>query len=163
MYHLIARSINGLTVQILAGLITYLLLALYFRIRHNEKVSIKRVRQLRSEIRNKSRVPEKKLSFLILRSILKFNKIMQKSYQTLLIKRIFFELCHKFGCPERKNHAVFLKRRFSELCHKNHFIFSMRYFLFRADIVFRPVRILGNESHRLRLFPQPSDMSAVMR
>ncbi len=52
VYHIIARSRHGLMVQILAGLITYILLALYFRIRHNEKVSIKRVRQLRSEIRN---------------------------------------------------------------------------------------------------------------
>ena len=39
----------------------------------------------------------------------------------------------------------------------------MRYFLFRADIVFRPVRILGDESHRLRLFQQLTDMSAIMR
>lgn len=52
VYHIIARSRHGLMVQILAGLITYILLALYFRIRHNEKVSIQRVRQLRSEIRN---------------------------------------------------------------------------------------------------------------
>ena len=71
VYHLIARSINGLTVQILAGLITYLLLALYFRIRHNEKVSIKRVRQLRAEIRNKSRVLEK--NFPVTKNIVIFN------------------------------------------------------------------------------------------
>jgi hypothetical protein len=58
--HLIARSKHGLMIQILAGLITYLLLALYFQIRHNEKVSIKRVRQLRAEIRNECRIPEKK-------------------------------------------------------------------------------------------------------
>ncbi len=58
--HLIARSINGLMIQIPAGLITYLLLALYFQIRHNEKVSMKRVRQLRAEIRNECRIPEKK-------------------------------------------------------------------------------------------------------
>ncbi len=60
VYHLIARSKHGLMIQILAGLITYLLLALYFQIRHNEKVSIKRVRQLRAEIRNECRIPEKK-------------------------------------------------------------------------------------------------------
>lgn len=52
VYHIIARSRHGLMVQILAGLITYILLAICFRIRHNEKVSIQRVRQLRSEIRN---------------------------------------------------------------------------------------------------------------
>ncbi len=37
--HIIARSINGLMIQILAGLITYLLLALYFQIRHNVKLT----------------------------------------------------------------------------------------------------------------------------
>jgi len=60
VYHLIVRSKHGLMIQLLAGLITYLLLALYFKIRHNEKVSIKRVRQLRSEIRNEYRIPPKK-------------------------------------------------------------------------------------------------------
>ena len=39
-------------VQILAGLITYLLLAIYCRKQFNEKVSIKRVRQLRTAILN---------------------------------------------------------------------------------------------------------------
>jgi hypothetical protein len=39
-------------VQILAGLITYLLLAIYCREQHNEKVSIKRVRELRIKIQN---------------------------------------------------------------------------------------------------------------
>jgi hypothetical protein len=52
VYHLIARSEYGLMVQILAGLITYLLLAIYCREQHNEKVSIKRVRELRIKIKN---------------------------------------------------------------------------------------------------------------
>jgi hypothetical protein len=52
VYHLIARSEYGLMVQILAGLITYLLLAIYCRQQFNEKVSIKRVRQLRTAILN---------------------------------------------------------------------------------------------------------------
>ena len=52
VYHLIARSEYGLMVQILAGLITYLLLAIYCREQHNEKVSIKRVRELRIKIQN---------------------------------------------------------------------------------------------------------------
>jgi hypothetical protein len=47
VYHLIARSPYGLMVQILAGLITYLLLAIYCHKEHHEKVSIKRIRQLR--------------------------------------------------------------------------------------------------------------------
>jgi hypothetical protein len=42
-------------VQILAGLITYLLLAIYCRDQHNEKVSIKRVRELRIKIQNEIR------------------------------------------------------------------------------------------------------------
>jgi hypothetical protein len=52
VYHLIARSEYGLMVQILAGLITYLLLAIYCREQHNEKVSVKRVRELRINIQN---------------------------------------------------------------------------------------------------------------
>ena len=43
-------------VQILAGLITYLLLAIYCRQQHNEKVSIKRVRELRIKIQNEVRI-----------------------------------------------------------------------------------------------------------
>ena len=39
-------------VQILAGLITYLLLAIYCHEQYNEKVNIKRVRELRIKIRN---------------------------------------------------------------------------------------------------------------
>ena len=52
VYHLIARSEHGLMVQILAGLITYLLLAIYCHEQHNEKVNIKRVRELRFKIHN---------------------------------------------------------------------------------------------------------------
>ncbi len=55
VYHLIARSEHGLMVQILSGLITYLLLAIYCYEQHNEKVSIKRVRQLRIKIQNELR------------------------------------------------------------------------------------------------------------
>ncbi len=55
VYHLIARSEYGLMVQIMAGLITYLLLAIYCHRHFNEKVSIKRVRQLRIQIQNELR------------------------------------------------------------------------------------------------------------
>jgi hypothetical protein len=55
VYHLIARSEYGLMVQILAGLITYLLLAIYCHRQFNERVSIKRVRQLRIKIQNELR------------------------------------------------------------------------------------------------------------
>ncbi len=54
VYHLFARSKNGLMVQILSGLITYLLLAIYCHEQHKESVSIRRVRQLRNQIRNEA-------------------------------------------------------------------------------------------------------------
>lgn len=54
VYHLFARSRNGLMVQILSGLITYLLLAIYCQKQHGEPVTIRRVRQLRNEIRNEA-------------------------------------------------------------------------------------------------------------
>ena len=41
-------------VQILSGLITYLLLAIYCQEQHGESVSIRRVRQLRNQIRNEA-------------------------------------------------------------------------------------------------------------
>jgi hypothetical protein len=54
VYHLIARSPYGLLMQILAGLITYLLLAIFCHEEHGERVSIKRVRELRNNIRNEA-------------------------------------------------------------------------------------------------------------
>jgi len=58
VYHLIARSQYGLMVQILAGLITYLLLAIHCHKNHGEPVSIKRVRELRLQIQNELRASE---------------------------------------------------------------------------------------------------------
>ncbi|WP_459947891.1 IS4 family transposase [Desulfocastanea catecholica] len=58
VYHLISRSPHGLMIQMLAGLITYLLLAIYCYEEHGESVSIKRVRQLRNKIHNESRTVE---------------------------------------------------------------------------------------------------------
>ena len=52
VYHVIARSAHGLMAQMLGGLITYLLLAIYCHEEHNERVSISRVRELRIKIRN---------------------------------------------------------------------------------------------------------------
>lgn len=54
VYHLIARTHYGVMMQIMAGLITYLLLAMYCHETHNEKVSIKRGRELRIKIRNEA-------------------------------------------------------------------------------------------------------------
>jgi hypothetical protein len=56
VYHLIARTKYGLMVQILAGLITYLLLAIYCHKHFKERVSIARVRQLRNQIKNELRL-----------------------------------------------------------------------------------------------------------
>ena len=60
VYHLIARSEYGLMVQILGGLITYLLLAIYCQENYNEKVNIERVRELRIQIQNEIRDANKK-------------------------------------------------------------------------------------------------------
>lgn len=58
VYHLISRSEHGLMIQILSGLITYLLLAIYCHEEHGERVSIKRVRELRNKILNEARNAE---------------------------------------------------------------------------------------------------------
>ena len=55
VYHLFARSKNGMLVQILSGLITYLLPVIYCYENHGERVSIRRVRQLRHQIHNETR------------------------------------------------------------------------------------------------------------
>jgi hypothetical protein len=54
VYHLIARSPYGLMMQILAGVISYLLLALYCHEGYSEKVSIRQVRELCCNIRNEA-------------------------------------------------------------------------------------------------------------
>jgi hypothetical protein len=55
VYHILARSEYGLTVQLLSGLIAYLLLAIYCHEHFKEKVSIRRVRELLYRIRNEDR------------------------------------------------------------------------------------------------------------
>jgi Transposase DDE domain len=73
VYHLIARSKYGLMVQLLGGLITYLLLAIYCREQHNEPVSISRVRELRNQIANEAAEDERQRT----RKYGKSNKIRQ--------------------------------------------------------------------------------------
>jgi len=62
VYHLIARSKHGLMVQILGGLITYILLAIYCHNEHGDRGSINRVRELRIqiqyELRDQGATPE---------------------------------------------------------------------------------------------------------
>ncbi|MBW1670345.1 MAG: transposase, partial [Deltaproteobacteria bacterium] len=55
VYHLISRSTYGVMVQIFAGLITYLLMAIYCAEEHGEWVNMKRVRELRNTIQNELR------------------------------------------------------------------------------------------------------------
>lgn len=52
VYHILVRSEYGLKVQIFAGLITYLLLAIYCHEEFGEKVNIYRLRELRHKIFN---------------------------------------------------------------------------------------------------------------
>jgi len=52
VYHLISRSKYGLMVQMLAGLITYILLAIYCHDEYQEPVSVLRLREICFKIRN---------------------------------------------------------------------------------------------------------------
>jgi hypothetical protein len=52
VYHLISRSKYGLMIQMLAGLITYILLAMYCHDEYQEPVSVKRLREICINIRN---------------------------------------------------------------------------------------------------------------
>jgi hypothetical protein len=54
VYHLISRNPHGVLIQLLSGLITYLLLVIYFHRRYGEKPSLERLRQLRRDIRHES-------------------------------------------------------------------------------------------------------------
>jgi len=58
VYHLISRSQYGLMVQMLAGLITYILLAIYCHDQHHEKVSVKRLREISINIRNEMTIED---------------------------------------------------------------------------------------------------------
>ena len=51
VYHLISRSRYGVTVQLLSGLIAFLLMAIYCRKQHNQAVSVSLPRQIRIAIR----------------------------------------------------------------------------------------------------------------
>ncbi len=57
VYHLIARNPHGVLVQLLSGLIAYLLLGIYFHQRYGQSPSLERLRQLRWDIRHESQTP----------------------------------------------------------------------------------------------------------
>jgi len=56
VYHLISRNPHGVLLQVLAGLVTYLLLVLYFDLQWGERPSIRRLRQLRRNIRRETAI-----------------------------------------------------------------------------------------------------------
>ena len=51
---MISRNEHGVLLQLLAGLITYLLLVLYFEVEYEERPSIARLRQLRWQMRQEA-------------------------------------------------------------------------------------------------------------
>jgi hypothetical protein len=56
VYHLISRNAHGVLLQLLAGLVTYLLLLLYFQQCYGEPPSLRRLRQLRRQIRREATI-----------------------------------------------------------------------------------------------------------
>jgi len=69
VYHLIARSHYGVMVQLLSGLITYLLMAAYCRKHYNEPVSVVRLRQIRIEIRNELRKSDSEITLMLVKEL----------------------------------------------------------------------------------------------
>lgn len=72
VYHLIARTEYGVMVQILAGLITYLLMAIYCRKNYNETVSISRIRKLRIIIQNELREKDYEILLEFIKELMEF-------------------------------------------------------------------------------------------
>lgn len=91
VYHLISRDRHGLLLQLLAGLITYLLLVLYcYQLYGERKPSIRRLRELRRRIRRETGyviyVVNIKINMEAV-ALLLFSLYMQFSNQKLLILR----------------------------------------------------------------------------
>ncbi len=57
VYHLISRNHHGVLVQLLSGLITYLLLVIYFHQRYGKRPCVTYLRQLRWDIRHETQPP----------------------------------------------------------------------------------------------------------
>ena len=58
VYHLISRNPHGVLLQWLAGLVTYLLLLLYFQQRYGERPSLQRLRALRRQLRREAAIAD---------------------------------------------------------------------------------------------------------
>ena len=72
VYHLIARSPHGLMMQLLAGLITYLLLVIYFYRCYDQRPSLSRLRQLRRDIRTERVLASLTINALYIRMVVLF-------------------------------------------------------------------------------------------
>jgi len=67
VYHLISRSRYGVMVQLLSGLIAFLLMAIYCRKQHNQAVSVSLLRQIRIAIRNELRNSDTTVVFIFIK------------------------------------------------------------------------------------------------
>lgn len=66
VYHLISRNRHGVFLQLLAGVLTYLLLVLYCHHQYGERPSIRRLRELRWHIRHETAPMERALLSIII-------------------------------------------------------------------------------------------------
>ena len=66
VYHLISRNQHGVLLQLLAGLITYLLLVIYFHRRYNKAPSLRLLRQLRWDIRHETQATTKLTTYVFI-------------------------------------------------------------------------------------------------
>lgn len=83
VYHLISRNEHGVLLQLLAGLITYLLLVIYFHRRYKQSPSLKRLRQLRWDIRHETQAPTQLHIYMTIQ--LRIYTIIQVDRQFLML------------------------------------------------------------------------------
>ena len=76
VYHLISRNPHGLLVQLLCGLITYLLLVIYFHQRYGQRPCVKCLRQLRWDIRHETQPPTLVHIYLVIQTDTQFSPLI---------------------------------------------------------------------------------------
>ena len=86
VYHLISRNPHGVLVQLLCGLITYLLLVIYFHQRYGQRPCVKYLRQLRWDIRHETQPPILVHIYLVIQTDTRFS---QRVFLWLLNQAIF--------------------------------------------------------------------------
>jgi hypothetical protein len=109
VYHLISRSTYGVMVQIFAGLVTYLLMAIYCAEEYGERVNMKRVRELRNTIQNELRASQMRQIKSTKRKKIK-GVLASSGYPTKIIPRLCIysqgnDFKHKKSC------SIFLKKK----------------------------------------------------